>query len=64
MVRLDQGKRDTDPWVGGGPYMVNAVARRIYSGDSWWVIHYFGENVTEFGRLEKLSRMECHNVTN
>jgi hypothetical protein len=28
------------------------------------VIHYFGENVTEFGRLEKLSRMECHNVTN
>ncbi len=28
------------------------------------VIHYFGQNVTEFGRLEKLSRMECHNVTN
>jgi hypothetical protein len=27
------------------------------------VIHYFGENVREFGRLEKLSRMECHNVT-
>ncbi len=26
-VRLGQGKRDTDPWVGGGPYMVNAVAR-------------------------------------
>jgi hypothetical protein len=29
-VRLGQGKPDTDPWVGGGPYMVNAVARRIY----------------------------------
>jgi hypothetical protein len=28
------------------------------------VIHYFGENVTEFERVEKLSRMECHNVTN
>jgi hypothetical protein len=28
------------------------------------VINYFVENVTEFGRLEKLSRMECHNVTN
>jgi hypothetical protein len=28
------------------------------------VIHYFGENVTEFGRLEKISRMEYHNVTN
>ncbi len=53
-VRLGQGKRDTDPWVGGGPYMVNAV-----------VIHYFRKkNVTEFGRLEKLSRVECHNVTN
>jgi hypothetical protein len=33
-VRLGQGKRDTDPWVGGSPYMVNAVARRIYGGDS------------------------------
>jgi hypothetical protein len=32
-VRLGQGKRDNDPWVGGGPYMVNAVARRIYGGD-------------------------------
>jgi hypothetical protein len=28
------------------------------------VIHYFKENVTKFGRLENLSRMECHNVTN
>jgi hypothetical protein len=28
-VRLGQGKCDTDPWVGGGPYMVNVVARRI-----------------------------------
>jgi hypothetical protein len=34
-VRLGQSKRDTDPWVGGGPYMVNAVARRIYGGDPW-----------------------------
>jgi hypothetical protein len=34
-VRLGQGKGDTDPWVGGGPYMVNAVARRIYGGDPW-----------------------------
>jgi hypothetical protein len=33
-VRLDQGKCDADPCVGGGPYMVNAVARRIYDGDS------------------------------
>ncbi len=32
-VRLGQGKRDTDPWVGGGPYMVNVVARRINGGD-------------------------------
>ncbi len=24
-----------DPWVGGSPYMVNAVARRIYCGDPW-----------------------------
>jgi hypothetical protein len=22
-----------DPWIGGGQYMVNAVARRIYGGD-------------------------------
>ncbi len=34
-VRLGQGKCDFDPWVGGGPYMVNAVARRIYGGDLW-----------------------------
>ncbi len=34
-VRLGQGKRDTDSWVGGGPYMVNAVARSIYGGDPW-----------------------------
>jgi hypothetical protein len=34
-VRLGKGKRDTDPWVGGGPYMVNGVARRIYGGDPW-----------------------------
>jgi hypothetical protein len=27
-----------DPWIGGGPYMVNAVARRIYS---MVVIHGF-----------------------
>ncbi len=40
--------------------MVNAVPRRIYGGDSL----FWGKNVTEFGRLEKLSRMECHNVTN
>ncbi len=33
-VGLGQGKRDTDPQVCGGPYMVNAVARRIYGGDS------------------------------
>ncbi len=33
-VRLGQGKCDTDPWVGGSPYMVNTVARRIYGGDS------------------------------
>jgi hypothetical protein len=32
-IRLGQGKRDTDPWVGGSPYMVNAVARRIYGVD-------------------------------
>ncbi len=35
-VRFGQGKRDTGPWVGGSPYMVNTVARRIYGGDSWW----------------------------
>jgi hypothetical protein len=39
--------------------MVNAVARRIYGDDS-----LFWGHVTEFGRMEKLSRMECHNVTN
>ncbi len=35
LVRLGQGKHDTDPCVGGGPYMVNAVARRIYGSDPW-----------------------------
>jgi hypothetical protein len=34
-VWLGQGKRDTDPWVSVGPYMVNAVARRIYGGKPW-----------------------------
>ncbi len=34
-ARLGSGKCDTDSWVGGGPYMVNAVARRIYDGDPW-----------------------------
>jgi hypothetical protein len=34
-VRLGQGKCDTYPWVGGGPYMVNVVAGRIYGGDPW-----------------------------
>jgi hypothetical protein len=34
-VRLGLGKCDTDSWVGGGPYIVNVVARRIYGGDSW-----------------------------
>ncbi len=34
-VRLGQGKRDTDPWDGGSPYMVNAIARRINGGDPW-----------------------------
>jgi hypothetical protein len=36
-VRLGQGKCDTDPWVSGSPYMVNAVARRIYGGGPYMV---------------------------
>jgi hypothetical protein len=40
-------------------YMVNAVARRIYGGDS-----LFWGKCNRIWRLEKLSRMECHNVTN
>ncbi len=27
--------RHTHPWVGGGPCLVNAVARRLSGGDSW-----------------------------
>jgi hypothetical protein len=27
LVRLGSGKCDTDSWVGGGPYMVNAVLK-------------------------------------
>ena len=29
------GEHGGDPWIGGGPYMVNPVARRIYGGDPW-----------------------------
>ena len=32
-----------NPWVGGGSYMVNTVARRIYGGDPWvlWIYGTF-----------------------
>ncbi len=35
-----------DPWIGGGPYMVNAVAKRIYG-----VIH----GLVNFGVWQSLS---------